>query len=121
MHLNRSVHFSKGLRAITRFAQSDSDPAKATALSGAGKVRAPVTSVIYAPGSPAPGTGTDCLTVELTTKVPAKETRYLIFFTGLDTSDLGASLFTDNYMDMKPYLYKGITERQRARTLNWRF
>ncbi len=101
-------------------AGADTDPSKATAFSGNGDVRSQVKTVTHAPGSPAPGGGTDCLTVSLRAKVPAKETRYLIFFTGLDTSDMGASTFTVDYVRSKPYLFKGITDGQRARTLNWR-
>lgn len=100
---------------------ADSDPAKATALSGPGRVRSRVVSVQYAPGSPAPSTGTDCLTVTLDAAVPARTTRYLVFFTGIDSSDLGAYVIANDYTAVKPYLFKGISARQRAQTLNWRF
>ena len=108
------------LWAVWSSGGADTDPAKATAFSGLGKVLSKVTEVNFAPGSPAPGGGTDCLTVTLPAKVPAKSTRYLVFFTGLDTSDMGAGNFAADFVEMRPYLFKGLTDRQRARTLNWR-
>jgi hypothetical protein len=92
-------------------ATSPSDPAIGFQFFGKGNVRSQVEEILYRPAADA------CTTVELRVRVPAKSTRYLLFYTALTDSNNGAKNQISN-VDDKPNL-RGISKTARKQVLNW--
>lgn len=101
-----------------------SDPPVTFVFSGKGASES-VANVRYSAESPAPvgGDGQGCISVDYEIKIPAKKTRYMLFFTELH--DTNASAIQDapafNSVTYNSPLLDGLTHSQKANVLNWRF
>lgn len=93
-----------------------SDPVVTHVLFGKGKVRSRTAAIVNAPS------GTGCLTVRSRARIPGKRTRYLLFFTEMNTTH-AAAFHSARKFDKKGLtkaLLRGIPRGVRARILNWK-
>jgi hypothetical protein len=82
-----------------------------------------VKTVVWAPEDPPPanGIGAGCVAVRYSLTVPAKSTRYLLFFTdlGMDNDDAIAQAVKYNTRRLDADLLVGISLRVKERIVNW--
>jgi len=98
-----------------------SDPPVAFVFNGK-RAQTGVAKVLYAPEDPAPATDREgCVSVRLRIKVPAKSTRYLLFFTEIGLSNEASISMAKkfNKRGLNNALLTGIPQNVRNKVLNW--
>jgi hypothetical protein len=93
------------------------DAAKVTSLTGPHLKRVGLRSVDRRPGDVSGKP--DCLSVDMSVTVPARSTRYLLFFTRLtDDAATGESAASDFDEELR-YLFSGMSQEQQRQSVNW--
>jgi hypothetical protein len=88
-----------------------------------------VTQVLYGKGRPqskpsvlcSPGKKSDCIGVEFRVKVPARSTRFLLFYTELNDTNANAIASANKYNNkhLNAALLSGVSSSVRHKILNW--
>jgi hypothetical protein len=101
---------------------SPSDPPVTMALYGKGPVAEKVASVVWAPeDDPTDPPGEGCITLKYNLKIPAKSTRYLMFFTEMNDTNENAIAGAAKFNSVKAGndLLVGLSDAVMSKILNW--
>lgn len=101
---------------------SPSDPPVTMALYGKGPVDEKVASVIWAPEDDPPDPpGEGCISLKYSLKIPAKSTRYLMFFTEMNDTNENAIASAAKFNSVKAGndLLVGLSDAEMKKILNW--
>lgn len=98
------------------------DPTVTMALYGKGPVAEKVASVIWAPeDDPTEPPGEGCISLKYVLKIPAKSTRYLMFFTEMNDTNENAATSAAKFNSVKAGndLLVGLSDAVVGKILNW--